>query len=140
MTLNYLEQPKYIPLSYITSTERDFKLLEDIVVTLSNGREITIPKGYVTDLSSKPKWVWSILPPFDKRLIAAIIHDWLWTNKIEEIENHESIYEAFTFSNNEFNKWNKALAPNKKTQNWIEFQYLQRFSMPYYTGKKAIKQ
>lgn len=136
--LKYLEQPKIIPLAYITSTDRDFRLTESIKVVLSDNRTILIPKGYVTDLSSKPKWLWSLLPPFDKRLIAAIIHDYLWTNKFCEIKHHGNIYEAFTFSNKEFNNWNRALSPNKNVKNWLEYNYLQQFSMPYYTGKKII--
>lgn len=138
MKLNYLQQPKIIPLGYLTNTDRDFEVLEDIKVVLSDDRNIVIPKGYITDLSSKPKWLWSLLPPFDKRLIAAIIHDYLWTNKLEEIKHHGNIYKAFSFSNNEFNKWNKALSPNKKIKNWVEYNYLQQFSMPYYSGKKTI--
>lgn len=139
MTLNYLEQPKKIPLAYLTSTARDFEVLEDIEVMLSDSRKITIPKGYITDLSSKPKWLWSLLPPFDKRLIAAIIHDYLWTNKLAEIKHHGGIYKAFIFSNKEFDKWNNVLAPSSKFKNWIEFNYLKLFAMPYYTRKKQIK-
>lgn len=138
MKLSYLQQPKIIPLGYLTTTDRDFVVLEDIQVTLSDKRTITIPKGYITDLSSKPKWLWSLLPPFDKRLIAAIIHDYLWTNKLDEIKHHKNIYKAFSFSNKEFDNWNNALSPNKNLKNWVEYNYLQRFSMPYYTGKKSI--
>lgn len=138
MKLNYLENPATIPLGYLTDTERDFKTLVKIEVTLSDGRIITIPKGYVTDLSSKPKWLWSLLPPFDERLIAAVIHDYLWTNKLEEIKHHGGIYKAFTFSNAEFNKWNSGLAPKKSFNNWLEYHYLKWFGMPYYTRKKAI--
>ena len=117
MKLSYLQQPKKIPLAYLTNTEREFELLEAIEVTLSANRTITIPKGYVTDLSSKPKWIWGLLPPFDERLMAVLIHDFLWTNKFEEIEHFGNIHKAFVFSNNEFNKWNKALAPKKKFKN-----------------------
>ncbi|MEQ3501143.1 DUF1353 domain-containing protein [Tenacibaculum sp. SSH1-16] len=138
MKINYLQQPKYIPLAYITSSSRDFITTTAINVELSDGREIIIPKGYKTDLSSKPKWLWSFLPPFDERLISSLIHDFLWTNKLEEIKHHGNIYKAFVFSNNEFNKWNKSLAPNSKLKNWLEYQFLKNFSTPFYIGKKNI--
>lgn len=138
MKIKYLEQPKVIPLAYITSSQRAFKTTEDIDVALSDGYEVKIPKGYITDLSSKPKWLWSLLPPFDKRLISAVIHDFLWTNKMEEIKRHGLIHKAFTFSNEEFNKWNKALAPESNFKNWIEYSYLKLFGLSYYTGKKKI--
>lgn len=138
MKLSYLQQPKEIPLAYITSSQRDFKTTVDIEVTLSDGYVVKIPKGYITDLSSKPKWLWSLLPPFDKRLISAVIHDFLWTNKMEEIKRHGSIHKAFTFSNEEFNKWNKALVPESNFKNWIEYNYLKHFGLPYYTGQHQI--
>lgn len=140
MKLHYLEQPKKIPLAYIprSKNERDFMLMEDFEIELSDGRWITIPKGYITDLSSKPKWIWSILPPFDKRLIGTIIHDWLWTDKVNEIRYHGTIVEAFEFSNTEFDSWNRGLAKEKKTRNNIEYWYLKNFSFDYYIGKKKV--
>lgn len=49
-----------------------FKLLEDELVM-----GYTIPKGYVTDFASVPKFLWSILPPLGRHNLAALLHDWM---------------------------------------------------------------
>lgn len=45
---------------------------------LGSGDKIVISPGFVTDLASIPKFLWSILPPFGKYLSSAIIHDYLY--------------------------------------------------------------
>ncbi len=40
---------------------------------------ITVPVGFITDLASVPKILWSILPPHGKWAKAAIIHDYLYS-------------------------------------------------------------
>lgn len=37
--------------------------------------DITIPKGFKTDLASIPRILWTICPPFGNYTTAAIIHD-----------------------------------------------------------------
>ncbi len=136
--LSYLKQLDSIKLEYLTSTKRDFRTLEDIKVELSNGDNIIIPRGFETDLSSQPMWLWSLLPPFDERLLSKLIHDFLWAEKLPQIERHGSIYKAFTFSNEELNRWNKALSPKSKVKNYLEYTFLKWFGMPYYTKKRSI--
>jgi hypothetical protein len=59
--------------------DRDqFELVEDISYKLSNGKDIIVPKGYVTDMASTPRIVWSIFPPFGKYGFASVIHDYLY--------------------------------------------------------------
>lgn len=43
---------------------------------------ITIPAGFVTDLATIPRILWSILPPHDYYAKAAILHDYLYENAI----------------------------------------------------------
>lgn len=38
-------------------------------------REFTIPKGFITDLASTPRILWSVFPPSDVYTEAAVIHD-----------------------------------------------------------------
>ncbi|MFG1422518.1 DUF1353 domain-containing protein [Roseixanthobacter liquoris] len=42
---------------------------------------ITVPKGFVTDLASIPRWAWIILPPDGPWVKAAIIHDFLYATE-----------------------------------------------------------
>lgn len=43
----------------------------------------TIPAGFVTDLTSVPRLLWSLLPPHGRYAKAAILHDWLVTQAPE---------------------------------------------------------
>lgn len=56
---------------------------------------IIVPRGFVTDLASTPKEIWSIYPPFGKYLSAAILHDYLyWRQECEPKEADEIIYQT----------------------------------------------
>ena len=43
---------------------------------------IQIPIGYETDFASVPRVFWSIIPPIGKHSIAALIHDYMYDNRI----------------------------------------------------------
>jgi hypothetical protein len=43
--------------------------------------EITVPKGFVTDLASIPRLFWDLLPPDGPWVKAAVIHDYLYYTK-----------------------------------------------------------
>ena len=51
------------------------------VGSLGSGNKIVISPGFVTDLASTPKPLWSILPPFGRYLPSAILHDYLYMTK-----------------------------------------------------------
>ena len=53
-------------------------LEKQIKHVLHNGDIIIIPKGFLTDLSSVPKILWSFLPPYGKFLLAPLVHDYLY--------------------------------------------------------------
>ena len=56
---------------YVLASPLPFKLGE-------NHDTITIPKGFVTDLASIPRPLWSALPRDGKYMSAAILHDYLY--------------------------------------------------------------
>jgi len=60
---------------------KKFELYEDLPYTLSNGKKIIIPKGFVTDLSSVPNRLWGVFSPFGDFLLAAIVHDYLYVDQ-----------------------------------------------------------
>lgn len=43
-----------------------------------SGWEIHIPKGFVTDLASVPRFLWSFIPPHGRHTNASILHDYLY--------------------------------------------------------------
>ena len=69
---------KRLPLDYIVDDDECWELTEDIEGTLSNGVSFKIPKGFRTDGSSSPRWLWSLFPPIGKFFLAAIVHDYLY--------------------------------------------------------------
>jgi len=69
-----------IQISFIYSyrSKKYWRVIKPIHIRLRSGKLITIPAGFVTDLSSSPRWLWSIAPPFGDFLLAALIHDFLY--------------------------------------------------------------
>ena len=62
---------------------------------LGSGDKITVPVGFITDLVSTPKPLWSILPPFGRYLSSAIIHDYLYfSHDRNKKESDEIFYEG----------------------------------------------
>lgn len=58
-----------------------WELLADFsfhVGSYSSDDVITVPAGFVTDLASVPRILWTFLPPHGKYSKAAIIHDYLY--------------------------------------------------------------
>ena len=60
--------------------DNSWRLLEPLPVHLSNGDVIVIPKGFETDFSSIPEFLWGLMKPFGDFLLAPIVHDWMYRN------------------------------------------------------------
>ena len=58
-----------------------FVVSKEIEFETSFGKTFIIPKGFITDLSTVPKWLWGVCPPFGDFVLAAIIHDYLYVTK-----------------------------------------------------------
>lgn len=139
--LNYLQQPDFIPMNFmpIIKGERTFMIAEDIMVTLSDGYIIIIPRGTDTDLASVPAWAWSVLKPIDAGLIGDLIHDYLWIDKAGQIKHFDNnLFQARKFADEERYKWRMALAPKKKFKNWITHKFLRLFGGLYYSRQFRI--
>lgn len=109
----------------------NYELLQDVNVRLSDGRELTIPKGYVWDLASVPRLLWSIVPPDSDAELAFLIHDYLY-------ENHKELGYNQKFCDNEMKLWSKEL---NGTQNKYSLRNIDN-SIRYYAvrlfGKKVF--
>jgi hypothetical protein len=71
-----------------------FCLLEDYRFYYGSFDVITIEAGYVTDFASVPQFLWSILPPIGKHNEAALVHDYLYDNKIGTRKNADKFFSA----------------------------------------------
>lgn len=71
--------------SYIYSDKsgKYWKIQQPITVQLSNGEIINIPKGFVYDMSTVPKWLWSFVRPVNDGLFGYLVHDVLYINKVK---------------------------------------------------------
>ena len=57
---------------------RRFLVTQDWYYTLPDGTRIVIPKGFIFDGASVPRFLWPILDPFGILLIAGLIHDFCY--------------------------------------------------------------
>lgn len=59
-----------------------------------DGHELTIPKGYISDGMSCPRWCWPIISPqYDpKTLVPSIKHDFLYDTKVVSRERADEFY------------------------------------------------
>jgi len=53
---------------FITTAEGQYRARDGVTVT--------VPRGFVTDLASTPRWLWSLLPPHGGLALASLPHDW----------------------------------------------------------------
>jgi hypothetical protein len=58
-----------------------FEVAEDVQIEIF-GRQFTIPAGYKTDFASVPQALWGIFPPHGLAAIPALIHDFMYDNKV----------------------------------------------------------
>jgi len=88
---------------YGNNSINNYELLEDVSFKLSNGFQITIPKGYKWDLSSVPRFLWWLLPPDGDFQIGALIHDFLYENNLQSRK----------FADQEMYKWSCTISGTK---------------------------
>lgn len=109
----------------------NYKLMNDIVVRLSNGKIITIPKGYVWDLASVPRFLWSLVPPDSDAELAFLLHDVLYEKNIELGYTQE-------FCDNEMKLWSEILNGTSKEISLRNLDNTIRFLAVKWFGKKVF--
>jgi hypothetical protein len=65
------------------------ELLDDLFVEKYS---LTIPKGFITDFASVPRFFWRIIPPWGRYSPAAVVHDYLYRNKILQRKTADGIF------------------------------------------------
>lgn len=58
----------------------NWRVQEDFYYDTEVGKlgRITVPKGFITDFASIPRFLWSVLPPAGGYGKAAVVHDYLY--------------------------------------------------------------
>ena len=63
-------------------------LAQDLVWEVDDGVNLVVPAGFVTDLTSTPPAIWSMVAPTGRHQRAAILHDYLyWTQECSRFES-----------------------------------------------------
>ena len=113
-----------VKLTYLHSSKNQkyWKLIDNLVLELSNKDVIVIEKGFVCDLSSAPKFLWGLFPPFGDFLLAAVIHDYLYINQTKHTYSQK-------FCDKEMLKWSKVLNTSiwGKIDNYLRYFYVRIF-------------
>lgn len=116
--------------SYVYSykSKKYWKINKPIDVMLSNNNVITIPEGFYYDMATIPKWLWSIVRPYNDALFATLIHDYLYIHQ----ETHDMTrYQV----DKEFLLWSN-LTNRNKLDNKIRYIFARAFGWLWW--KKII--
>jgi hypothetical protein len=62
-------------------TARLIEAFQYEVGALGSGEVIRVPKGYVTDFASVPRFFWRVEPPLGRAGKAAVVHDYLYSQR-----------------------------------------------------------
>jgi hypothetical protein len=68
-------EPTYPVIRPDRTGDYDWYLAEDCIATLTDGRQMFIPKGYCFDGHSVPRIAWTFFPPFGRDIYASLVHD-----------------------------------------------------------------
>ena len=69
-----------------------WQLLSPLTWRTDDGREYSVPAGFVTNFASIPRVFWSVLPPWDRHMKAAVFHDYLYNTKRVSREHADNIF------------------------------------------------
>lgn len=109
-----------------------WELVEPVSEKLSDGTEMQVPSGYVTDFASVPPFLWSICPPIGKYNRASLIHDYLYDRQFLLRELGE--FEARKFADLQFLIIANNSNPTACIRHYIMYTFVRWF------GKKAWQQ
>lgn len=87
--------------SYIYSDKsgKYWKIQQPITVELSTGKIVNIPRGFVYDMSTVPKWLWSFVRPINDGLFGYLVHDVLYVNRIAGMTRAKADKEMLFWTN-----------------------------------------
>lgn len=57
-------------------------------------KRLRVPEGFRTDFASIPRGLWNLLPKLDRHLLAAVLHDWLYSTALVPKPECDAIFLA----------------------------------------------
>lgn len=88
--------PRTVEAPWLDKGSHKFKVLEDVVVSFFRDDTgeldgIVVPAGYITDLSSVPRYFWRIIPPHTTEArLGSVVHDWIYSHGWREWSRKEA--------------------------------------------------
>lgn len=116
---------------YSYKSKKWWKLDRSISVELKDKSIICIPRGFVYDMATVPKWLWSVVRPFNDGLFATLIHDYLYVNNHEHSLTRKQSDEEYLF-------WLKIINDNS-IDNYIRFIFVRAFGWMWWVKKQKNK-
>lgn len=117
-----LETDDLIIQSYVYSSKHKkyWKLKKPLTIYLQTKESIiTIPEGFVYDMATVPKWLWSIIRPFNDALFGTLIHDYLYIHKDAHTLTRKEVDKEYLLWNNLTNK--------NKFDNYVRYIFVRAF-------------
>jgi hypothetical protein len=116
---------------YGKNTINKYTLINAISIQLTDGKVITIPKGFEWDLASVPRFLWWLMSPDVDSEIAYLIHDYLYIN--QTLPRKEADLEMY--------KWAVVTNGTKKLSarnidNWLRWKAVVLFGNSVYKKNK----
>ena len=84
---------------YSDKSAKYWKIQQPITIELSTGKIINIPKGFVYDMSTVPKWLWSFIRPVNDGLFGYLIHDSLYVERAYRMTRKQCDKEMLFWTN-----------------------------------------
>ena len=97
---------------------------------LSNGQLVVVPYGYRTDFASVPPILWGFIPSIGRHNHAAVLHDYLYDNRLFEAEMGE--YQARLFADREFLRLANLMAPHHQVRHYIMYRFVRWFGRSWW--------
>ena len=111
---------------YPITKNNHFILLEEVKVELSDGKIIGIPKGFIFNGSSSPRFLWWIFPSYGNFLFASLVHDYLYEIRYKFDKKYAD--KEMLFWSNLINKKHFG----KKIDNYLRYYAVLLFGIAYY--------
>jgi hypothetical protein len=84
---------------YSDKSAKYWKIQKPLGIQLSNGVVINILSGFTYDMSTVPKWLWSVVRPFNDGLFGYLVHDALYLDRSHGMTRKECDDEMLFWTN-----------------------------------------
>jgi hypothetical protein len=116
-----LESDDLIVQSYVYSSKNSkyWKIEKSILFkSIISDLELEIPKGLYYDMSTVPKWLWSIVRPFNDGLFGYLVHDRLYLIRDHGLSRKQCDLEMLMWTN---------LTNCNKFDNYLRYFFVRAF-------------